>query len=65
MNDMIHPLTDDHFENEKVIEKIKRLKEVAVVSAASLSGMPYTWHELEIWKNHVFLDLSKMKLLTL
>lgn len=37
MNDMIHPLTDDHFENEKVIEKIKRLKEVAVVSAASRS----------------------------
>ena len=31
--------TDDTFENEKVIEKIKRLKDCAMASASSHSGL--------------------------
>lgn len=38
METVIQPSTNNHIEKEQVIEKIKRLNNVAVVSAASQSG---------------------------
>ncbi|CAL5424640.1 unnamed protein product [Camellia sinensis] len=38
INGMVDPQTDDFFKNVEVIGKIKRLKDVAVVSSASRSG---------------------------
>lgn len=58
MNDMIRLSTDDNFDNEKVMEKIKKLKEVAVVSAASRSGMLTHFMNQRFLENLVFLDLS-------
>lgn len=37
-NDIANPKVDEFFENEQVLEKISRLKDFAMTSAASCSG---------------------------
>ncbi|THG01934.1 hypothetical protein TEA_006088 [Camellia sinensis var. sinensis] len=43
INGMVDPQTDDFFKNVEVIGKIKRLKDVAVVSSASQSDVSNFW----------------------